>query len=109
MAGTLKLSTFQGEKVFYLIRPTEDNLVKYERWMAAKDQSEIFLGDEVDACFRLVLQAGQTLFIPTGWIHAVLTTTDSIVFGGNFLHSFNIGLQLRWTIHLLPEHSDPRA
>ncbi|XP_003738948.2 lysine-specific demethylase PHF2, partial [Galendromus occidentalis] len=84
----------QGEKVFYLIRPTEDNLVKYERWMAAKDQSEIFLGDEVDACFRLALQAGQTLFIPTGWIHAVLTTTDSIVFGGNFLHSFNIGLQL---------------
>ena len=31
----------------------------------------------------------------TGWIHAVYTPTDSLVFGGNFLHSFNISQQLR--------------
>ena len=30
-----------------------------------------------------------------GWIHAVLTPKDSLVFGGNFIHRFNIGLQLR--------------
>ena len=29
-----------------------------------------------------------------GWIHAVYTPSDSIVFGGNFLHSFNIAQQL---------------
>lgn len=34
------------------------------------------------------------MFIPTGWIHAVYTPEDSLVFGGNFLHSFNIDLQL---------------
>lgn len=32
--------------------------------------------------------------IPTGWIHAVFTPEDSVVIGGNFLHSFNVGTQL---------------
>lgn len=31
----------------------------------------------------------------SGWIHSVYTSVDSLVFGGNFLHSFNIGLQLK--------------
>ena len=30
-----------------------------------------------------------------GWIHAVYTPVDSLVFGGNFLHSFNIDQQMR--------------
>ena len=30
-----------------------------------------------------------------GWIHAVYTPADSLVFGGNFLHSYNITQQLR--------------
>ena len=29
------------------------------------------------------------------WIHAVYTSADSIVFGGNFLHSFAIEKQLQ--------------
>lgn len=29
-----------------------------------------------------------------GWIHAVYTPEDTLVFGGNFLHSFNIPMQL---------------
>jgi len=34
-----------------------------------------------------------------GWIHAVYTPEDSLVFGGNFLHSFNVVTQLRvWDI-----------
>lgn len=35
------------------------------------------------------------MFIPTGWIHAVLTPVDSLVFGGNFLHTLNIRMQLQ--------------
>lgn len=50
---------------------------------------------QVDTCYRCVVRAGETLFIPTGWIHAVLTPTDTLVFGGNFLHSHNIELQLQ--------------
>ena len=30
-----------------------------------------------------------------GWIHAVLTPVDSLVFGGNFLHRFGVVMQLR--------------
>ncbi|KAK7085109.1 Lsd1/2 complex PHD finger containing protein Phf2 [Halocaridina rubra] len=84
-----------GEKVFYLIQPTPANLALYQRWMRANNQSEMFFGDQVDACYRCVVRAGETLFIPTGWIHAVLTPTDTLVFGGNFLHSQNIELQLQ--------------
>lgn len=32
---------------------------------------------------------------PPGWIHAVYTPVDSLVFGGNILHSFNVPMQLR--------------
>ena len=32
---------------------------------------------------------------PLGWIHAVYTPVNSVVFGGNFLHSLNIQLQLK--------------
>ncbi len=32
-----------------------------------------------------------------GWIHAVYTPEDTLVFGGNFLHSFNIDMQFRIT------------
>lgn len=39
-------------------------------------------------------QAGDTFMIPTGWIHAVYTPEQSLVFGGNFLHSFDIEGQL---------------
>lgn len=30
-----------------------------------------------------------------GWIHSVLTPVDCLAFGGNFLHSLNIDMQLR--------------
>ena len=30
-----------------------------------------------------------------GWIHSVYTPVDSLVFGGNFVHSYNISLQLK--------------
>ena len=44
----------------------------------------------------VTLDAGSTFFIPSGWIHAVYTPEDSLVFGGNFLHSFAIEKQIRF-------------
>lgn len=82
----------------------------------------MFFGDQVDMCYRCSVKQGNTLFIPTGkvyylvliqifvvikfealipflpfpgWIHAVLTPVDCLAFGGNFLHSLNIDMQLR--------------
>ncbi|XP_076304683.1 histone lysine demethylase PHF8-like isoform X2 [Tachypleus tridentatus] len=85
----------KGEKIFYLIQPTPANVSLYERWMSSANQSEMFFGDQVDSCYKLILRKGSTLFIPAGWIHAVLTSEDSLVFGGNFLNTFNIPLQLQ--------------
>ncbi|OXA52672.1 Histone lysine demethylase PHF8 [Folsomia candida] len=84
-----------GEKVFYFIEPSEANLNIYSRWMDGEMGDNCFLADEIPVCFRCVLKKGQTLLIPTGWIHAVYTPEDSLVFGGNFLHFLNMDLQLQ--------------
>ncbi|XP_028252324.1 lysine-specific demethylase 7A [Parambassis ranga] len=84
-----------GEKVFYLIKPTPTNLALYEAWSSSPNQSEVFFGDKVEKCYKCVVTQGTTLLIPTGWIHAVLTSQDCMAFGGNFLHNLNIGMQLR--------------
>nr|XP_005989042.1 PREDICTED: lysine-specific demethylase 2B isoform X4 [Latimeria chalumnae] len=86
---------FRGGKVFWLIPPTLHNLQIYEEWLLSGKQSDIFLGDRADGCQRVELKQGYTFFIPSGWIHAVYTPVDSLVFGGNILHSFNIPMQLR--------------
>ncbi|XP_043829648.1 histone lysine demethylase PHF8 isoform X2 [Dromiciops gliroides] len=85
----------RGEKVFYLIRPTPANLSLFECWSSSSNQREMFFGDQVDVCYKCCVKQGQTLFIPTGWIHAVLTPVDCLAFGGNFLHSLNIEMQLK--------------
>ncbi|KAI1888397.1 hypothetical protein AGOR_G00184720 [Albula goreensis] len=84
-----------GEKIFYLIKPTPANLALYEAWSSSPNQSEVFFGEKVDKCYKCVVRQGHTLLIPTGWIHAVLTSQDCMAFGGNFLHNLNIGMQLR--------------
>ena len=85
----------RGEKVFYMIEPTDENLRKYQQWVSSSDQSEVFFGERVRKCYKVVLTSGNTFIIPTGWIHAVYTPKDSLVFGGNFLHSYNIEMQNR--------------
>jgi F-box/leucine-rich repeat protein 10/11 len=34
------------------------------------------------------------MFVPSGWIHCVVTTEDSLVFGGNFLHPYCAAMQI---------------
>ncbi|XP_049805961.1 lysine-specific demethylase phf2-like isoform X2 [Schistocerca nitens] len=86
---------YKGQKIFYLIKPTPANLSLYQRWTLSATHSEMFFGDQVDMCYRCVLNEGETMLIPTGWIHAVLTPETSLVYGGNFLHSLNIPMQLQ--------------
>uniref|UniRef100_A0A8C4GUC4 [histone H3]-dimethyl-L-lysine(36) demethylase n=1 Tax=Dicentrarchus labrax TaxID=13489 RepID=A0A8C4GUC4_DICLA len=84
----------RGGKVFWLIPPTPQNLEMYENWVLSGKQGDIFLGDKCHDCQRIQLKQGNTFIIPSGWIHAVYTPEDTLVFGGNFLHSFNIPMQL---------------
>lgn len=85
----------RGRKVFWLIPPTEKNLHLYEQWVLSGKQQNVFFGDQVEKCCRTYLEAGDTFLIPTGWIHAVFTPDDSLVFGGNFIHSYNILGQIK--------------
>jgi F-box and leucine-rich repeat protein 10/11 len=97
----------KGAKTFYFIRPTPANLSAYEKWSGSEIQNYTWLGDMVDEVFKVDLAAGNTMIIPTGWIHAVVgpnfilsrcvlthhtqhTPEDTLVFGGNFLHSYNV-------------------
>lgn len=56
----------QGEKIFYLIKPTSTNLALYEEWSLSPNQSEVFFGEKVDKCYKCVVRPGTTLLIPTG-------------------------------------------
>ncbi|KAJ8093295.1 JmjC domain-containing histone demethylation protein 1 [Marasmius tenuissimus] len=85
----------EGSKVFYFIRPTPANLAAYERWSGTDIQNQTWLGDMVDEVVKVTLHEGNTMIIPTGWIHAVYTPVDTLVFGGNFLHSYNVSTQLQ--------------
>ncbi|XP_005090385.1 lysine-specific demethylase 2A [Aplysia californica] len=83
-----------GEKIFWLAPPSPKNIDCYIEWTLSAKQGDSFLGDSLEQCQRIQLRAGYTFIIPSGWIHAVYTPIDSLVFGGNFLHSFNIENQL---------------
>lgn len=74
----IRYHILRGSKVFWLIPPTEKNLQLYEKWVLSGKQSDVFFGDTVEKCTRVYLTAGNTFFIPTGYIHAVYTPTDVI-------------------------------
>ncbi|KIK63840.1 hypothetical protein GYMLUDRAFT_71958 [Collybiopsis luxurians FD-317 M1] len=84
-----------GTKVFYFIKPTPANLAAYERWSGTEIQNHTWLGDLCDEVVKVTLSAGHTMIIPTGWIHCVYTPEDTLVFGGNFLHSYSIPTQFK--------------
>ena len=83
----------RGVKIFFLIAPSPENIKRFEKW-SRESQGSKFFGDSCPGCTMVTLTAGHTFLIPTGWIHAVYTPEDSLVFGGNFLHGFNITGQL---------------
>ena len=85
----------RGRKMFWLIRPTEENLKDYEDWLGYHDQEDVFFPDLVEECQLVTLERGNTFMIPSGWIHGVYTPEDSLVFGGNFLHSLAMPTQIR--------------
>lgn len=85
----------RGAKTFFVAPPSAANLRAFEEWSRSDEQAATFFGRRADACARLELRAGDTLLIPSLWIHAVHTPVDSVVFGGNFLHTAHARAQLR--------------
>ncbi|KAF1758129.1 hypothetical protein GCK72_014587 [Caenorhabditis remanei] len=86
---------FKGKKIFYIARPSKSNLAAYQKHETSRSNSE-WLGHKIkDEVKRVEINEGETLLIPAGWIHAVYTPEDSLVFGGNFLHLGNVEMQMR--------------
>ncbi|GMR42055.1 hypothetical protein PMAYCL1PPCAC_12250, partial [Pristionchus mayeri] len=83
----------KGMKIFWIVEPTEQNLKMYEEYLRSPENNAFF-GDIVEKCARVEVHPGNTLIIPSGWIHGVFTPEDSLVFGGNFLHSRQAMMQL---------------
>ncbi len=98
-----------GGKIFILVKPTEQNRRKYIEWEQRKsregkdsDEDEhrvrhigfLEYCDKYcnkipdDEVFHVEFAAGETLLLPSGWIHCVITTEDALVFGGNLLHDY---------------------
>lgn len=85
----------KGKKVFFFIPPTKQNMKKYEDWCLSPNQGHDWLGKQVKECYRVDLYPGDTMLIPSGWIHAVWTPEDSLVIGGNFLTRIHYGMQFQ--------------
>lgn len=76
MSTGLKTQTrmkFLNAQTFYFIRPSPENLAAYERWSGTELQTHTWLGDLVDEVYKVELTQGNTMIIPTGWIHAVVS------------------------------------
>ena len=85
----------KGKKTFLFIPPTKQNLKKYEDWCLSENQNWIFLPEITKECYRVDLSTGDTMIIPSGWIHAVWTPENSLVIGGNFLTRLHYEMQIR--------------
>jgi len=83
----------KGFKVFWLCPPTDKNLKMYVDWVQLENKP--FFPKNAEGCCRVEVFPGNTLFIPSGWIHAVFTVKDSIAFSGSFLHSFSFENQIK--------------
>jgi hypothetical protein len=95
--STVFYHVLEGRKRFYVCPPTERHLQLYERWQRDPAQAlhELDFVEQLVPVATIELEAGHTLFIPAGWLHAVFTPTDSIVLGGNILHLSGVAMQQR--------------
>lgn len=85
-----------GSKRFYFVKPTKENLEIYKYLEKADTKHEVFFSDVIrDDTYEIALEQGDTLLLPTGYIHAVYTPDRSLVFGGNFLSSFRADMQIQ--------------
>ncbi|WPH00552.1 Putative zn(2)-C6 fungal-type DNA-binding domain, Zinc finger, PHD-type, JmjC [Acrodontium crateriforme] len=85
----------KGKKTFFFIPPKPKHLKAYEEWNDSPQQNFTFLPHITKECYRVDLHEGDTMLIPSGWIHAVWTPATSLVIGGNFLNRMSYKNQFR--------------
>ncbi|PIC17430.1 hypothetical protein B9Z55_023672 [Caenorhabditis nigoni] len=93
-ASSVFYHVFKGTKIFYLAQPTEENIKIYKEYETSVKTKKKWIVEAMENQWeRLVIKAGMTAIIPSGYIHAVYTPEDSIVVGGNFLMEDQIARQ----------------
>ena len=79
-----------GQKTFMAAPDTSHNVTEFLKWSSSTKDQSTFLGQRLEKCVRLELHAGDTLFLPGGWFHAVSTPKDTIVLGGNYINPLRL-------------------
>ena len=61
----------------------------------------VFLGSNLDELVRLEVAAGETVFLPPGWISATAVMQDSVALGGCWLQAGALDVQLTaWSLEV---------
>ncbi|KAJ1017748.1 hypothetical protein NDA16_005067 [Ustilago loliicola] len=82
-----------GQKTFLFAPPTARNLAAYKAWCSSTRQDFDWLGDHLHSLTRVDIRPGETMLIPSGWLHCVYTPKNTLVVGGNFLTDWNVATQ----------------
>ncbi|GAC94896.1 hypothetical protein PHSY_002469 [Pseudozyma hubeiensis SY62] len=82
-----------GQKTFLFAPPTPRNLAAYKAWCSSTRQDFDRLGDHLHSLSRVDIRPGETMLIPSGWLHCVYTPKNTLVVGGNFLTDWNVATQ----------------
>ncbi|GAC77574.1 leucine rich repeat proteins [Moesziomyces antarcticus T-34] len=82
-----------GQKTFLFAPPTPRNLAAYKAWCSSTRQDFDWLGDHLHGLTRVDIRPGETMLIPSGWLHCVYTPQNTLVVGGNFLTDWNVATQ----------------
>uniref|UniRef100_A0A7S1XW22 JmjC domain-containing protein n=1 Tax=Phaeomonas parva TaxID=124430 RepID=A0A7S1XW22_9STRA len=89
----------RGRKTFFMAPPTDANLRALGAWSNALglEGGGGFLPHSLPprSVVKFDVREGETLLLPSGWLHAVYTPVDSLVFGGNFFFDAAADVQLR--------------
>ena len=105
LAASGWLHVYSGQVIIYMIEPTECNLRAFEKWSRSTRKHEVFFGDLVAECYKVVVKEASTFFIPSGWIFAQHAPEDTVLFGGNFLTEYCTEIQIR--VHEVLKGSRP--
>jgi F-box/leucine-rich repeat protein 10/11 len=55
-------------------------MAAYQKWSGSELQYTTWLGDMCDEVFKVELVKGNTMIIPSGWIHAVVSNFSAVAF-----------------------------
>eukprot|EP00039_Didymoeca_costata_P008181 m.108822 g.108822 ORF g.108822 m.108822 type:complete len:733 (+) comp13982_c0_seq2:225-2423(+) len=86
-----------GSLVMLVIKPTDDVLQTFELWKQAKqlNQPSVFFGDLVSECIKEELKEGDVMFLPSGYLFAILALDQTILFSGLYLNNECAPMQAR--------------